>query len=112
MMPQQAEDLSSGATFGIVKKKTFYILKKQLLLFIFSTSLITYAYSQSERPFIVDSNKLKNTHDIDLPKWGPYSKRYAGFSHVPELSSGLRFDFSVMPGYYRNKILIPNVRFE
>ena len=42
-----------------------------------------------------------NSHDIaSLHAWGPYSKRYAGISHIPDMRKGIRFDFSVMPGYY------------
>lgn len=59
-----------------------------------------------------DTSKLNGTHDLRLPAWGPYSKRYAGISHIPDAASGMRFDFSVLPGYYRNKLLVPNVRFE
>jgi hypothetical protein len=56
---------------------------------------------------------LVPSHDITtLHKWGPYSKRYAGISHIPDLKTPLRFDFSVMPGYYRNSQLIPHVLFE
>ena len=59
------------------------------------------------------SNYNLNSHDISsLLDWGPYSKRYAGISHIPDIKKGLRFDFSVMPGYYRNRQLIPNVLFE
>ncbi len=60
----------------------------------------------------IDFNKLRNSHDVSLSPWGPYSKKYAGVSHISDVASGMRFDFSVMPGYYRNKVLIPNVRFE
>lgn len=59
-----------------------------------------------------DTAKLNGTHDLQLPAWGPYSKHYAGISHIPDVTSGMRFDFSVLPGYYRNKLLVPNVRFE
>jgi len=55
---------------------------------------------------------LDRSHDVQVGDWGPYSKQYAGISHIPDMPSGLRFDFSVMPGYYRNKVLIPNVLFE
>lgn len=52
-------------------------------------------------------------HDISsLRAWGPYSKRYAGISHIPDMRKGIRFDFSVMPGYYRNRQLVPHVLFE
>lgn len=54
-----------------------------------------------------------NSHDIaSLHAWGPYSKRYAGTSHIPDMRKGIRFDFSVMPGYYRNRQLVPHVLFE
>lgn len=52
------------------------------------------------------------THDIRLSAWGPYSKRYIGISHLADINSGLRFDFTVCPGYYRNKVLVPNVLYE
>ncbi len=55
---------------------------------------------------------ISKSHDVQVGDWGPYSKQYAGISHIPDMPSGMRFDFSVMPGYYRNKVLIPNVLFE
>ncbi|WP_295117418.1 hypothetical protein [uncultured Chitinophaga sp.] len=61
---------------------------------------------------VPDTAKLNGSHDLRLPSWGPYSKKYAGISHIPDIRSGMRFDFSVLPGYYRNKLLVPNVRFE
>jgi hypothetical protein len=56
--------------------------------------------------------KLDGTHDLSLPDWGPYSKRYIGISHIPDKASGLRFDLSVFPGFYRRKVDVPNVLFE
>ncbi len=54
-----------------------------------------------------------NNHDIrSLRPWGPYTKLYAGISHIPDMQRGMRFDFSVMPGYYRNRQLVPHVLFE
>ncbi|EDM35570.1 hypothetical protein PBAL39_07780 [Pedobacter sp. BAL39] len=55
---------------------------------------------------------ISKSHDVQVGEWGPYSKQYAGISHIPDMPSGMRFDFSVMPGYYRNKVMIPNVLFE
>jgi polygalacturonase len=56
--------------------------------------------------------RLDKTHDIEtLPKWGPYSKKYAGISHIPDLKQGLRFDLTAMPGIYRNQVMVPNVLF-
>lgn len=48
------------------------------------------------------------SHDLNLPDWGPYSKKYAGISHIPDVTRGLRFDLGVMPGLYRRQMLIPN----
>ncbi len=55
---------------------------------------------------------LENTHDLRLPAWGPYTKRYAGISHIPERETGLRFDLSVFPGFYRRKVDVPSVTWE
>ena len=55
---------------------------------------------------------LSKRHDLTLPEWGPYTKRYIGISHVPAENQGLRFDVSVFPGVYRRKITLPNVMFE
>ena len=55
---------------------------------------------------------LENTHDLRLPAWGPYTKRYVGISHIPERQTGLRFDLSVFPGFYRRKVDVPNVTWE
>jgi len=64
------------------------------------------------QPIDLDLNSLANTHDIHLPAWGPYSKNYAGISHIPDMQRGLRFDVSVLPGFYRGGVLIPNVLFQ
>ena len=55
---------------------------------------------------------IQNQHDLTLPAWGPYTKRYVGISHVPATNTGLRFDLSVFPGLYRRKANPPNVLFE
>ena len=47
---------------------------------------------------IVPPSCFNDSHDItSLTSWGPYSKRYAGISHIPDIKKGIRFDFSVMP---------------
>jgi hypothetical protein len=51
---------------------------------------------------------IRKSHDLNLPDWGPYSKRYAGISHIPDVNRGLRFDLSIIPGHYRRQMLIPN----
>ncbi|WP_068604673.1 MGH1-like glycoside hydrolase domain-containing protein [Paenibacillus swuensis] len=50
----------------------------------------------------------KKNHDSRLPEWGPYSKDYAGVSHVTNQKTGLRFDLTAAPGVFRNKILLPH----
>ena len=80
------------------------------LLFLFLLP-VNEAYSQSK----IDANflnQLNGTHDLSLPDWGPYSKRFIGISHIPDKESGIRFDLSVFPGFYRRKVFVPNVLFE
>ncbi|MGG1555859.1 MGH1-like glycoside hydrolase domain-containing protein [Paenibacillus ferrarius] len=55
---------------------------------------------------------LPNDHDLRLPAWGPYTKQYMGISHLSDPSRGLRFDLSLMPGFYRRKIDIPSTLWE
>lgn len=86
-------------------------MKKVKLLAVVVIFLITTPFSNIH--LHAGSGILNNSHDITtLPHWGPYSKRYAGISHINNLDSGVRFDFSVMPGYYRNKQSVPHVLFE
>lgn len=57
-------------------------------------------------------DSLIGTHDTRLPSWGPYTKKYAGISHIPDETKGIRFDFSIIPGLYRRKLVVPNVLWE
>ena len=52
------------------------------------------------------------SHDLALPAWGPYTKKYSGISHIPAAKDGVRFDLSVFPGLYRRRVDVPNVTFE
>jgi len=56
--------------------------------------------------------ELMNTHDLRLPDWGPYTKKYIGISHIADHEKGFRFDLSVFPGFYRRKVDVPNVMWE
>lgn len=80
------------------------------LLFFFCLSVIFLqlsAINNSDKSIFIDS------HDITtLSAWGPFSDRYVGISHIPDIKKGVRFDFSVMPGFYRNKQLVPHVLYE
>jgi len=51
---------------------------------------------------------LTGLHDLSLPEWGPYSKKYFGISHLTDPERGLRFDLAVMPGLYRRQLGIPD----
>jgi len=55
---------------------------------------------------------LEDRYDLRLPAWGPYTKQYMGISHIAEESLGLRFDLSVMPGFYRRRVDVPAVMWE
>ena len=59
-----------------------------------------------------DIDLLTHSHDLRLPDWGPYTKKYIGVSHIPNARAGLRFDLSVFPGYYRRQVLVPNAKWE
>lgn len=56
--------------------------------------------------------KAYSPHDLDLPAWGPYTKKYVGISHLTDPARGLRFDLSVFPGLYRRRVDVPRVTWE
>ena len=80
-------------------------MKRYLMIFL--APFMAFHCMGASLPSQVDSHDIASLH-----AWGPYSKRYAGISHIPDMSKGIRFDFSVMPGYYRNRQLVPHVLFE
>jgi hypothetical protein len=53
-----------------------------------------------------------HSHDLRLPDWGPYNKKYNGLSHISDLARGLRFELSVFPAYFRHKLNVPSVKWE
>ncbi len=54
--------------------------------------------------------KLAQTHDLpSLPDWGPYSKKYFGISHIPEIRRGLCFDCSIFPLLAQGPVKLPSV---
>ena len=84
-----------------------YIKKYNSLFFILILMLIPVSKMSAQSDY--DLKFMKSTHDLSLPDWGPYSKRYIGISHIPDKASGMRFDLSVFPGFYRRKVEVPNV---
>lgn len=55
-----------------------------------------------------NDTKKHNSHDLELPSWGPYSKTHLGVSHIADAEKGLRFDLVPSLGFYRGKICIPS----
>jgi hypothetical protein len=51
----------------------------------------------------------EGSHDLSLPQWGPYTKKYVGISHIPNTEEGLRFDLAIFPSFYNKAIAPPNV---
>ena len=87
-------------------------MKALISVFIFILTLLSLSLTAQNPGTSINYKLLENTHDIRLSPWGPYSKKYAGISHIPKMQSGMRFDISVLPGYYRNRVMVPNVIFE
>ena len=85
-------------------------MNKKALLLTLTLALLTL---QGEAQGAFSQSLLNNSHDVEsLHSWGPYSKRYAGISHIADMQSGVMVDFSVMPGYYRRSYMVPNVLYE
>lgn len=53
--------------------------------------------------------KQSDSHDLNLPSWGPYTKKYLGISHIADQERGLRFDLCPIPGLYRRRVDVPRV---
>lgn len=49
----------------------------------------------------------EKNYDLSLPCWGPYNKKYAGFSHIADEDEGITLDIDIFPGYFRRKVFIP-----
>ena len=45
--------------------------------------------------------------DEVLSVWGPYSKKWAGISHIAERDQGTLMEFSVFPSQYRGMTQLP-----
>ena len=48
------------------------------------------------------------SHDLSLPAWGPYAKRFFSLSHLADQRRGSRFDLLALPGLYRRQFGIPD----
>lgn len=55
----------------------------------------------------------RDSHDVyAYGSWGPFSKEYSGVSHISDINSGCRVDFTLVPGFYRRTAHVPNELFE
>ncbi len=86
---------------------------KKLANLIIACLTVFLAWSQNEQ---VDHQMIKEyeySHDLDLPDWGPYSKKYNGISHITSKENGYRFDLSFATGFFhRSKMVLPDVNKE
>jgi Glycosyl hydrolase family 63 C-terminal domain len=54
--------------------------------------------------------QLAGTHDlVSLPQWGPYSKKFHGISHIPDVQRGISFDLSIFPSLAQAPAQLPSV---
>lgn len=85
---------------------------RALLLMLLPLLLANQLFAQQIHLGKIDWQLLDHSHDVHLSPWGPYSKKYAGISHIPAMQKGLKFEFAVMPGLYRYKTIVPNVLYQ
>ncbi|MGB7265230.1 MAG: hypothetical protein WBC92_06930 [Terracidiphilus sp.] len=53
--------------------------------------------------------QLAGTHDlVSLSQWGPYSKKFHGISHIPDVDRGLSFDLSIFPSLTHGPVQLPS----
>ncbi len=81
---------------------------------LFSVLILFFAtmglQGQSKIPLKPLMEKYEYSHDLQLPQWGPYSKKYNGISHITSKERGYRFDLSFATGFFhRSKMVIPDV---
>jgi hypothetical protein len=60
-------------------------------------------------PASLNFGEMAGTHDLALPDWGPYSKRYFGISHITDVNRGISFDFSIFPWIDKEQSKLPSV---
>ena len=65
--------------------------------------------NSSKKQAVLTQNNQQLSHDLSFPAWGPYTKKYIGVSHIPDIDKGIRVDFSFFPGFKNKKTKAPNV---
>ncbi len=53
-----------------------------------------------------DLARSLSPRDPRLPRWGPYSKRYLGVSHVADEARGTRWDVTIVPALFRGAFTV------
>lgn len=83
---------------------------QKLLIFKFLLIVFILLYNCGSK-INEDDNRtaVVGNHDLSLPQWGPYTKKYVGISHIPNMEQGLRFDLAVFPSFYNKAIAPPDV---
>lgn len=75
-----------------------------------TTSRLALAATSKQGTHDLLHTSLEDTHDLpSLSPWGPYSKKFYGISHIPDISAGLLFDLSIFPSLQGTPTRLPNV---
>ena len=101
---------SSGSIAGSLSRRGFLQLAgiTTATLALGNDSLAGALTEPANAPF--PSAQIAQTHDLpSLPNWGPYSKKYFGVSHIPDLQRGLSFDLSIFPVPAYGPVVLPSV---
>lgn len=88
-------------------------MNKHCIFFVTYLLVAMATYTRAQEPLAHEGvfEELATSHDVWPSSWGPFSKDYAGISHIANQETGMKVDFSIVPGYFRNTVLVPNVRF-
>lgn len=87
-------------------------MKSQLKVYFILTIVLNYYGCTTRDEIKIDPTiniDSQVSHDLNLPDWGPYTKKYVGISHIPMAEDGLRFDLRVFPTIFNEKTSPPNV---
>ena len=52
---------------------------------------------------------MDKSYDLNLGKWGPYNKEYAGVLNIADEKSGTTFNVEMFPGYLRRSVLASTI---
>ena len=49
---------------------------------------------------------MDKSYDLNLGKWGPYNKEFAGVLNIADEKSGTTFNVEMFPGLYGRNIIL------